>query len=104
MTLNAAFSDFNLALNDITWTQNSSTSLMNETNEVTITNSGLSPPDATSTLTKPGISGVSYAGIYMATATNRAGSDSTTFSVAITGIYVIVIFIPFPFHYYMQLQ
>ena len=86
--LMVSFSDFNLALDSITWTHNSSISLLDGTNEVTITNSGLSPPDATSTLTIPAITGVSYAGTYVATATNRAGSDSTTFTVTITGMIV----------------
>ena len=105
--LTASFSDFNQALDDITWTQDSSTSLMNGTNDVTITNSGLSPPDATSTLTRPGITGVSYAGTYVATATNRAGSSSTTFTVTITGMTVwnfIYSLISCLCHYFMQLQ
>ena len=92
LMLTASFFDFNLALDGITWTQNSSISLINGTNDVTITNSGLSPPDATSTLTRPGITGVSYAGTYVATATNRAGSDSTTFTVTITGMTVWNVF------------
>ena len=83
LMLTTFFSDFNLALDGITWTQNSSTSLMNGIDDVTITIS-LGPPDATSTLTRPGITGVSHAGTYVATATNRAGSDTTTFTVTIT--------------------
>ena len=106
LMLTTFFSDFNLALDNITWTQNT-TSLIDGTNEVTITYSGLSPPDATSTLTRPIITGVSYGGTYVATATNRAGSDSTTFTVAITGMTVWNVFfnfMPFAIHYYMQLQ
>ena len=90
--LTASFSDFNVALDGITWTQNSSISLMNRADDVTITNSGLGPPSATSTLTRLGITGVSYAGTYVATATNRAGSDSTTFTVTITGMIVWNVF------------
>ena len=86
LILTASFSDFNLALDDITWTQNSSISLINRTDEVTITNSDLSPPDANSTLTRLGITGLSYAGTYVATGTNHAGPNLTTFTVAIVGI------------------
>ncbi|CAI8053582.1 hypothetical protein GBAR_LOCUS29303 [Geodia barretti] len=80
LVLMAVFSDFNLELDSIVWTQNSSISLMDG---VTISNTALSPPSASSTLTRPGITGVSYGGKYTATASNRAGSSSTTFTVHI---------------------
>ena len=86
LILAASFSDFNLALDNITWTQNSSISLVNRRDEINITNSDLSPPEANSTLTRLGITGLSYAGTYVATGTNRAGSNLTTFIVAILGI------------------
>ena len=82
LVLMVSFSDFNLALDEITWTQNSSIPL---TNGVTITNSDLNAPDATSTLRRPNVTGVSYAGTYVATASNRAGSSSTTITVNVTG-------------------
>ena len=85
MSLTASFFDFNLALDEIVWTQNSSLSLVDGVGGVTIANSDLSGPSVTSTLTRPGITGVSYAGTYVATASNRAGSNSTSFNVDITG-------------------
>ena len=85
MSLTASFSDFNLALDEIVWTQNSSLPLVDGVGGFTIANSDLSGPSVTSTLTRPGITGVSYAGTYVATASNRAGSNSTSFSVDITG-------------------
>ena len=86
LVLMAVFSDFNLELDSIEWTQNSSISLVDGVDGVRVTNTGLSPPRANSTLTRPGITGVSYGGTYTATATNPAGSASTTFTVDITGI------------------
>ena len=83
LKLTAHFSG--LGLNDITWTQNASLPLVDGVGGVTIANSDLSGPSVTSTLTRPGITGVSYAGTYVATASNRAGSNSTSFSVDITG-------------------
>ena len=85
LVLRASFTNFNLVLDDITWIQNPSISLMDGVGGVYITSSDLSAPEATSTLTRPNIAGVSYAGTYVATASNRAGSSSTTFTVEITG-------------------
>ena len=85
LILEASFSGFNLELDEIAWTQNSSVMLQNGVDGVSITNSDLNAPNATSILTWPGITGVSYAGLYVATARNHAGSASTTFTVQITG-------------------
>ena len=86
LILEASFTGFNLELDEITWTQNSSVMLQNGVDGVSITNSSdLNASNATSTLTRPGITGVLYAGLYVATARNRAGSASTTFTVQITG-------------------
>ena len=85
LSLTASFFGFNLALDDITWTQNTFLSLVDGVNRVTITNSDLSGPNTTSTLTISSITGVTYAGIYVATAINRAGNSSTTFNVKIIG-------------------
>ena len=86
LSLTASFFGFNLALDDITWTQNTSLSLVDGVNRVTIINSDLSGPNTTSTLTiLSSITGVPYAGIYVATAINRAGNSSTTFNVVVTG-------------------
>ena len=85
LSLTASFTGFNLALDDITWTQNTSLSLVNGVGRVTIINSDLSGPNTTSTLTISSITGVTYAGTYVATAINRAGMSSTTFYVKIIG-------------------
>ena len=85
LVLTASFSNFNLALDDITWIQNTSISLTDGVDRVTIMNSDLSAPNTSSRLTKSGITGVPDAGTYEATATNRAGSSSTTFTVEVTG-------------------
>ena len=85
LVLRALFSNFILELDEISWTHNSSLSLVDGVDGVSVTNSDLSAPEATSTLTRPNITGVSYAGTYVATASNRAGSSSITFTVEITG-------------------
>ena len=72
--------DFNLVLEDITWTQNNS-DLVDGSDRVTITNSGFDPPTATSTLTRTNISRTSDGGSYVVTVRNRAGTSATTFTV-----------------------
>ena len=84
LVLMAEFSDFNLEIDSIVWTQNSFISLEDGTNGTTITNTDLGPPSANSTLTRSSITGVSYGGTYSATASNRAGSSSANFTVEIT--------------------
>ena len=85
LVLAAYFSNFNLVLDEIAWTQNSSLSLVDGVGGVFIASSDLSALEATSTLTRPNIAGLSYAGTYVATASNRAGSSSMAFTVEITG-------------------
>ena len=72
--------DFNLVLEDITWTHNNS-DLVNGSDRVTIINSGFDPSTATSTLTRTNISRTSDGGSYVVTVRNRAGTSATTFSV-----------------------
>ena len=72
--------DFNLVLEDITWTQNNS-GLVNGSDRVTIINSGFDSPTATSTLTRTNISRTTDGGSYVVTVRNRAGTNSTTFTV-----------------------
>jgi len=72
--------DFNLVLEDITWTHNNS-NLVNGSNRVTIINSGFDPPTATSTLTRNNISRATDGGSYVMTVRNRAGTNATTFTV-----------------------
>ena len=72
--------EFNLALASITWTQDGAT-LVSGTDRVTVENSDLDPPNATSTLTRTDVDRSSDGGVYVLTATNRAGSARATFTV-----------------------
>ena len=72
--------EFNLVLESIIW-EKDSVMLNNGSDRVIIVNSDLDPPNATSTLTQTDISRSSDGGSYVMTATNRAGSASTTFIV-----------------------
>ena len=66
----------NLVLTSITWTQDGAILVSG----VTIENSDLDPPNATSTLTRTDIDRSSDGGVYVMTATNRAGSATATFT------------------------
>ena len=72
--------EFNLVLKDITWTHNN-LDLVNGSDRVTIINSGFDPPTATSTLTRTSTSRTTDGGSYVVTVRNRAGTNSTTFTV-----------------------
>ena len=72
--------EFGVALVGITWTQDGAI-LVSGTDRVTIENSDLDPPNATSTLTRTDIDRSSDGGVYVLTATNRAGSATATFTV-----------------------
>ena len=84
LELMANISDFNLALDAINWTHNTS-ALVNGMDRVSIVNSDFTPPSASSTLMRSGVAGVSDSGTYAVTASNRAGSSTTTFTVRVTG-------------------
>ena len=75
--------DSNVVFDSITWTRENM-ALENGTDRVTIVNSDLDPPSATSTLTRTGVNRSSDGGAYVVTATSRAGSDATTFTVDVT--------------------
>ena len=70
----------NLVLDSITWEEDG-IMLENGTDRVTIVNSDLDPPTATSILTRTNISRSSDGGLYVVTAANRAGAVNTTFNV-----------------------
>ena len=72
--------EFNLVLESIIW-EKDSVMLESGSDRVTIVNSDLDPPNANSTLTQTDISRLSDGGSYVMTATNRAGSATTTFIV-----------------------
>ena len=57
--------------------------LVSGTDRVIIENSNLDPPNATSTLTQTDIDRSSDGGLYVVTATNRAGNSTTTFTMDI---------------------
>ena len=79
LTLVATF-EFNLALETISWTRDG-VQLESGSGGATITNTDLDPPNATSTLTRSSISRSSGSGAYVVNATNRAGSETSTFNV-----------------------
>ena len=75
--------EFNLVLDNVIWTQGGMM-LMSGTDRITIVNSDLDPPNATSTLTRTSIDRLSDGGSYVVNATNRAGSSTATFTVDVT--------------------
>ena len=77
-------SGFNLALDAINWTHNTS-ALVSGMDRVSIVNSDFNPPSASSTLMRSDVAGVSDSGIYAVTASNRAGSSTTTFTALVSG-------------------
>ena len=77
-------SGFNLALDTINWTHNTS-ALVSGIDRVSIVNSDFNPSSASSTLMRSDIAGVSDSGTYTVTASNRAGSSTATFTVRVTG-------------------
>jgi len=77
-------SGFNLALDAINWTHNTS-ALVSGMDRVSIVSGDFTPPSASSTLMRSDIAGVSDSGTYAVTASNRAGSSTTTFTVRVTG-------------------
>ena len=84
LELMANISDFNLALDAINWTHNTS-ALVNGMDRISIVNSDFNPSSASSTLMRSDLAGVSDSGTYTVTASNRAGSSTTTFTVRVTG-------------------
>ena len=72
--------EFNLILDSISWERDGA-SLQNGSEGVTITNSDLNPPNATSTLREMDIRRSSDGVSYTVTATNSAGSTTATFNL-----------------------
>ena len=93
--------EFNLILDSITW-ERDGTSLQNGSEGVTITNSDLNPPNATSTLRQRDIRRSSDGVSYTVTATNSAGSTTATFNLDVfckkTLYYMYLSLLPFLIH------
>ena len=90
LVLEATFTNFELPITNITWVHNDSILVNDTQNRVSIVHSNFDPPNATSTLTRSSIAGISDAGTYTVMAMNRAGSGSTTFTVQVTGWIIII--------------
>ena len=87
LTLTVRIDSFNLEVSAVTWTRNMDL-LSSGMDGITITNTSLMVPPGMSMLmldsvTTPAMHG----GMYVATATNPAGSDMSTFTVTVTGKY-----------------
>ena len=74
--------EFNLILNSISWERDGAL-LQSGSDGVTVTNTDLDPPNATSTLRETDIRRSSGIISYVANATSRAGSTTVTFNVDI---------------------
>ena len=78
---------FNLEVSTVTWTRNT-VLLSSGLDGITITNTNLDAPPGISVLMLDGITTPAmHGGVYVATATNPAGSDMSTFTVTVTGKY-----------------
>ena len=90
LTLMVHIDGFNLEVSAVTWTRNMN-ELSSGVNGITITNTNIDAPPGMSVLmldnvTTPAMHG----GVYVATATNPAGSDMSTFTVTVTDIFMQV--------------
>ena len=83
LVLNTIFTGFNLPIINLDWTQNG-VIVTSATDRITIVTVGTQPPSGTSTLTLSPVSAPSEGGTYTFTATNKAGSDMTVFTVNVT--------------------
>ena len=89
LMLTVTITNFNLPIDTIDWTFNNK-SIINNTNMFTILNSGgLDEPPAMSTLRLNSVSNLTNEGTYVVTVSNRAGSNTSTFTVTVTGKRVV---------------
>ena len=84
LVLEVAIFGFNLPITEVTWMKDSAL-LQDGEDNFAIMNDNLTMPNGTSTLTVMAMSPVLHSGTYEVSATNPAGSDSSTFSVTVTG-------------------
>ena len=84
LNLEVVIFGFNLPITEVMWIRNSSL-LQDGENDFTIMNNNLAMPNGTSILMVVAVSPILHSGTYEAIATNPAGSDSSTFTVTVTG-------------------
>ena len=92
LVLEVVIFGFNLPVTEITWMQDSAL-LQDGMNDFTIMNNSLSMPNGTSTLTVVAVSPALHSGIYEVSVTNPADSDSSTFTVTVSGNQYNIIYI-----------
>lgn len=88
LVLTVVIFGFNLPITEAMWIRNSLL-LQDGENNFTIMNNSLDMPNGTSTLMVVAVSPVLHSGMYEVMATNPAGSDSSTFTVTVTGKYYL---------------
>ena len=84
LVLEVVIFGFNLPITEITWMQDSAL-LQDGMNDFTIMNDSLAMPNGTSTLTVVAVSPALHSGIYEVSVINPADSDSSTFTVTVSG-------------------
>lgn len=84
LVLQVVIFGFNLPITELTWMQDSAL-LQDGMNDFTIMNSSLTMPNGTSTLTVVAVSPTLHSGVYEVSASNPADSDSSTFTVTVSG-------------------
>lgn len=90
LMLTVSITDFNLEIaeSDISWTRNG-VMLMDRVNGFRIVSTNLNTPPGMSTLTLTAVeTPVMHSGTYIVNAANPAGSDTSTFTVTVTGEYL----------------
>ena len=92
LVLQVVIFGFNLPIAELTWMQDSAL-LQDGVNNFTIMSSSLTMPNGTSTLTVVAVSPALHSGVYEVSASNPADSDSSTFTVTVSGNRYNIIFI-----------
>lgn len=84
LVLQVVIFGFNLPITELTWMQDSAL-LQDGVDDFTIMNSSLTMSNGTSTLTVMAVSPALHSGVYKVSASNPADSDSSTFTVTVSG-------------------
>lgn len=90
LMLTVSITDFNLEISesDISWTRNGDV-LMDQVNGYVIVSTNLNAPPGMSTLTLAAVETPDmHSGTYVVNASNPAGSDTSIFTVTVTGKYL----------------
>ena len=88
LTLTVDITGFNLPLTSITWMEDGQT-LMNNTDNITITHGSFEAPPTTSALVREPIQSPMDNGTYEVTVVNPAGQSVTTYNVTVNGEQVV---------------